>query len=484
MLDEATRTAILRLRTEGHGTRRIARALGVSRGAVKEVLGRGTSTVPRIERTEKAEAHEEEIRALHESCKGNLVRVHEELCAQGLELSYQALTAYCRRHAIGHAPPLPAGRYHFAPGQEMQHDTSPHVAEIGGHRRRVQTASLVLCYSRMIFVQLYPRFDRFTCKIFLTDALEYFGAAARVCMIDNTSVVVLRGTGREMVAVPEMAAFAERLGFVFQAHERGDANRSARVERPFSFIENNFLAGRSFADFADVNRQAHAWCDVVNARHRRHLHASARELFSAERAHLRALPLWVPEVYALHHRIVDVEGYVCVNTNRYSVPYQLIGRRMEVRETRDAIAIYDGPRRVAEHRRVVEASDLRVTAPEHRPPRGERSHEHQLEREERDLVRQAPELKDYVAGLKRHAVGRGTRALRQLARLVRDYPRPPLLEAIAIASHYGLFDLERLESMILRRLAGDYFRLPPDARGDDNDDGNDGDDDDNGDQER
>jgi len=65
-------------------------------------------------------------------------------------------------------------------------------------------------------------------------------------MIDNTHVVVLRGTGSQMVPVAEMAAFAERFGFRFQAHERGDANRSGRVERPFHFIENNFLAGRAF----------------------------------------------------------------------------------------------------------------------------------------------------------------------------------------------------------------------------------------------
>lgn len=468
MLDEATRTAILRLHGEGHGTRRIARALALSRGAVKDVIGRGTSEVPRIERAEKAQAHEDEIRALYESCRGNLVRVHEELLARGVELSYPALTAYCRRHQIGYVPPVPAGRYHFAPGSEMQHDTSPHLARIGERERRVQTASLVLCYSRMMFVQLYPRFDRFACKIFLTDAIQYLGGAARVCMIDNTSVVVLRGTGRDMVAVPEMVAFGERFGFAFRAHEPGDANRSARVERPFSFIERNFLAGRSFSDFADANQKARAWCDTVNARYRRHLHASARELLAAERAHLPPLPVWVPEVYALHHRIVDVEGYVCVHTNRYSVPYQLIGRRLEVRETRDAIAIYHGPRRVAEHRRVVEAADVRVTAPEHRPPRGERSHERQLEREEQELLGQAPELADYVSRLKRHTTGRGTRALRQLARLLRDYPREPLLAAVRTAGHYGLFDLERLESMVLRRLARDYFRLPPDA-GDDDD---------------
>ena len=54
-------------------------------------------------------------------------------------------------------------------------------------------------------------------------------------MIDNTHVVVLRGSGRDMVPVPEMAAFGERFGFQFVAHAIGNANRSARVERPFQF---------------------------------------------------------------------------------------------------------------------------------------------------------------------------------------------------------------------------------------------------------
>jgi len=98
----------------------------------------------------------------------------------------------------------------------------------------------VLCYSRLLFFQLYPTFQRFDCKVFLTEALRYFGGATERIMIDNTHVVVLHGTGREMVPVPEMAAFAARFGFRFVAHERGHANRSARVERPFRFIECGF----------------------------------------------------------------------------------------------------------------------------------------------------------------------------------------------------------------------------------------------------
>ena len=81
----------------------------------------------------------------------------------------------------------------------MQHDTSPHRAPIAGVEQRIQTASLVLCYSRLLFFQAYPVFTRFQCKVFLTDALEYVTGAAATCMIDNTHVVVASGTGARMV---------------------------------------------------------------------------------------------------------------------------------------------------------------------------------------------------------------------------------------------------------------------------------------------
>jgi hypothetical protein len=65
----------------------------------------------------------------------------------------------------------------------------------------VQTASAVLCYSRMLFFQCYPNFRRFDCKVFLTEALRFMGGATTRVMIDNTHVVVLRGSGRDMVPV-------------------------------------------------------------------------------------------------------------------------------------------------------------------------------------------------------------------------------------------------------------------------------------------
>ena len=209
------------------------------------------------------------------------MRVHEELTAEGATLSYAALTAFCRRQGIGQKPIVPSGRYDFKPGEEMQHDTSPHEVEVGGKKYKAQTASAVLCYSRMLFFQINPTFQRFDCKVFLTDAVRYKSGAPERVMIDNTHVVVLRGSGREMVPVPEMEAFADRLGFRFVAHEIGDANRSARVERDFHFIENNFLAGRAFASWEDLNEQARKWCDKVNATYKKHIRAVPRELFGA-----------------------------------------------------------------------------------------------------------------------------------------------------------------------------------------------------------
>jgi len=272
-------------------------------------------------------------------------------------------------------------------------------------------------------------------------------------------VVVLRGTGSEMIPVAEMEAFAERFGFHFVAHERCDANRSARVERPFSFIENNFLAGRTFSDWDGLNQQARQWCDRVNATYKKHIRAVPRELFVTERMHLKPLPAWIPEVYRLHQRTVDVEGYVSLHVVRYSVPVSWIGRRVEVRETRDRVEIELDARHMVRHVRVLTPEKVRITLPEHKPARGQgikRSDPHPAEH---ILIEAVPAIAAYVAALKQKGRKVPAFAVRQLLRLLQDYPREPFLAAVAEAARYGLYDLDRVERMILRRVARDYFLL-------------------------
>jgi hypothetical protein len=459
MLDEDTRTAILRLHAEGHGSRKISHALGIARDSVRRIIRCGSSTVPPLLRAERAEPWREQILELYARYEGHLGRVHDALTDLGAAVSYPALTAFCRRHGIGHAPPPPAGHYLFTPGQEMQHDTSPHYASIAGNRVRVQTASVVLCYSRMIFFQHHPRFTRFECKAFLAQAIDYFKGSASRCMVDNSNVVVAAGTGSNMIPAPEMAAFAARYGFVFIAHEKGDANRSARVEAPFQRIEAGFLTGEDFADWRELNTRARAMCEIWNAKYSSKLHASRRELFAAEQAHLKPLPLHVPEVYQLWTRIVDAEGYVNVNRIRYSAPYRLIGRALEVRETLERVVLYEGPRRVASHARVHGPFDTRVTDPAHRPPRGQGLTRHRPPAPEQiEILEIEPRLSSYLKAFKQY-VGERRAPLRRLLSMLRDYPREAFLAAVADADSYRLFDLDRLEKMVLRRIADDYFPL-------------------------
>jgi len=144
MLSQTQRTTILELHSQGVSKREIAKLKGLSRPTVRKVVRSKAAQVPELQRSEKAEPYRQRILELVSSCKGNLVRVHEELLAEGAELSYAALTGFCRRHGINQAPVTVAGRYEFEPGEEMQHDTSPHDVELGGKKRRVQTASAVL----------------------------------------------------------------------------------------------------------------------------------------------------------------------------------------------------------------------------------------------------------------------------------------------------------------------------------------------------
>ncbi|MDT8435068.1 MAG: helix-turn-helix domain-containing protein [Anaerosomatales bacterium] len=462
MLDIDDRIAILRLARGKYGTRRIAQALKVSRNTVRNVIKSGEANVNGLARSELATEHIVLIRELWGRCEGNLVRVHEELLDAKIELAYSTLTAFCRRQGIGRSPQVPAGQYHFVPGQEMQHDTSPHRVRIGGVMVNVECASLVLCYSRMLYAQVFLHWTRLEARIFLSEAIQAFQGSAARCMLDNSSVIIAHGTGKNAVPAAEMDALSARFGFVFRAHELGDANRSARVERPFHHIEHNFYVGRTFESLEDLNEQLKAWCQKVNRRRKRTIQAAPIELYAVEQPALSTLPIHVPEVYALHTRRVDVEGFVNVHRNRYSAPAAYLGRRLEVREGKTSIRFFDGPRLVAEHVRLPKGAGKRITLAEHRVDRrhAAKSCERGPTPEEKVLAAADPIFQTFVDALRKKHGGRGIRKTRTLHRMYLEYPLAALLPALTQALEYDLLDLRRIERMVLRNVAGDFFRMP------------------------
>lgn len=458
VLDQETRRLILQLHERGVARRRIARLVGHSRPAVSRVIADGNEEPVMAGRGSKLDEHRADIEKLIGQCRGNLLRVHEELVDSGVKTAYTTLTDYVRKHNLKKPPPVPAGRYHFDPGQEMQFDTSSHRVTFKDGERKWQCASLVMCYSRVWYFQYYPRFRRLECKSFLTDALKYFEGACKDCMIDNTNLVVLHGTGDNAVIVPEMVDFGERYGFKFIAHTIGDANRSGRVERRFHHAENNFLAGRTFADAEDLNRRAVEFCDRVNRKPQRRIDGTPMDRYPADQAAMSPLPPVVPEVYQVAHRIVDVEGYIHLAGNTYSVPYKLIGRQVEIRENLAQLRVYHGPREVAVHPRALTKRGHRTTDQKHRPKRstaGRRSE--QPIPEERHLRGADPLLDGYLDKLVKKAPGRGAATVRRLYRMYNEYPQEAFLAAVGEADKYNMVDLSRLEKMVLKALAGRLF---------------------------
>ena len=180
-------------------------------------------------------------------------------------------------------------------GLEMQHDTTVYQVKLAGQPARVIASLLYLRYSKRRYLKFYRAFNRFAMKCFLHEALMFWGCAAKQCIIDNTNLARLRGSGNRAVIVPEMAAFAELYGFQFLCHEIRHPNRKAGEERSFWTVETNFLPGRSFESLEDLNRQGLEWATV----RMEHRPASKTGLipakaFEHERSHLTNCPASSP----------------------------------------------------------------------------------------------------------------------------------------------------------------------------------------------
>jgi hypothetical protein len=288
------------------------------------------------------------------------------------------------------------------------------------------------------------------------------------CIIDNTSVIVAHGTGPGAEIAPEMERFGQVFGVTFIPHTVGDADRQAKIERNFSYVERNFLAGRTFTDWQDLNEQAKRWCqEVANQKVKRSLGISPEAAYLMEKPHLTLLPPYIPPVYQTLYRTVDVSGYVPLDTNRYSVPERLVGKEVEIHKLWDRVEIFFKNQKVADHSRLLDKRETRVTAQGHHPPFNRRKAHEGPSQEEKALVGQHPWLDQFIEGLKKRSSGRGIVPLRRLLDLKRTYPPEAFEKAIVQALRYGLYDLSRLEQMILSHVAGEFFNIEDDQEDED-----------------
>jgi transposase len=460
MITREIQQAILSLSQQGVQIRQISQILKRSRNTIRRVL-RG-KWQDRPLRPSPYEELSPIIREVFNIAQGNVVRVQEILQDEyGRSVPYSTLTRIVQHLDLREDPKKRrSGTYAFGPGQEMQHDTSPHGVLLGEKKVKAQCAGLVLAYSRKLFIQYYPSFTRFEARVFLDQGFQFMDGTCPRCVIDNTSVLVAHGSGPEAEIAPEMERFGQIFGVTFLPHAIGDADRKAKMERNFSYVERNFLAGRTFTDWQDLNEQAQKWSiEVANQKIKRSLGMSPEAAYLMEKPHLQPLPPYLPPVYQTLDRTVNVEGYVQVDTNRYSVPERLIGKEVEIHKLWDRVEIYFKRQKVADHPRLLDKRETRITAKGHHPPfNRERAHEGPCT-EEKTLLGQSERLDQYVEELKKRSSGRGVKALRKLLDLKRTYPPEAFEKALTEALRYRLFDLTRLEQMILSEVQGDFFTL-------------------------
>jgi hypothetical protein len=173
----------------------------------------------------------------------------------------------------------------------------------------------------------------------------------------------------------------------------------------------------------------------------------------------------LPPVFEVLERVVDISGYVSIDTNRYSVPERLVGKDVSVYKYPSLLQVFHRGQQVATHPRLVGRRDAKRTLPEHHPPLPP-APGRQLPPEKIALCSTHPLIEQYVKELLRP--GRSSRplqsrrALKRLLEIKRTYPLEPFLAAIGQALHFGLFDLGRLEALVLRYVSGDFFSLDND----------------------
>lgn len=321
MIDPDKRKAIYILSQEGMGVRELSRRLNVSTNTVSLIIGQ-KGEMPDVPRKDKINIDQELIRRLHRDCKGYVQRIHEKLLEEeGIDLGYSTLTRMIRECGLGQSKSERCDQVPDEPGAEQQHDTTVYNVELGSKWIKVVGSIIYLRYSKLRYLKFYRSFNRFTMKCFIHEALTLWGYSAPVCIIDNTNLARLRGTGKNAVIVPEMEQFAKQYNFKFFCHKIGHANRKAGNERSFFTVETNFFPGRTFKNLEDMNQQAFEWATVrIANRPMSKTGLIPAKAFEYEQSLLKKLPPYVTQPYLVHDRGTDQYGYALFDGNYYWVP--------------------------------------------------------------------------------------------------------------------------------------------------------------------
>jgi len=263
----------------------------------------------------------------------------------------------------------------FHPGAAMQVDWADFGFAIPGCPRRVSALVMALCYSRYLYIEftLSQTFGTFVRA--MERGLRFFGGSTLVDIFDNMKTVVQSHTAAATVFNHQFLAYARARGFAVRACTPGRGNEKGRVERPIGFVRERFWPGRRFLSILDLNRQAAEWRDEFANNRIHHETGKVPSLVyqHEERQHLRPIPDTFFDADDLVSTTVTKTFRIRFDRNTYSVQPRLVSQTVLVRANDERVAVFLGPKKVADHARSWGAGDdienpaHRTAALEHKP---------------------------------------------------------------------------------------------------------------------
>ena len=242
----------------------------------------------------------------------------------------------------------------FAPGECAQVDWGQFGSiAVGNTTRRLSFFVMVLCYSRMLYVEftLSETMEHFlACH---ANAFAFFGAVPAKLMVDNLKSAVLRRViGEAPVFNPRYKDFADHYGCKIVPCGVGQAHEKGRVENAVGYVKKNLLAGLELTDFRFVNPAARQWLDnVANVRCHGTTKTPPVELFQKEKPALKPLPLNPYDVSVIQQVRASSQFRVTLDTNTYSVPAEYAGAHLTLKVYPDHLCIYHQDKLLARHLR-------------------------------------------------------------------------------------------------------------------------------------
>ena len=189
------------------------------------------------------------------------LRKSSSACASVATGSYALVKAYVRTVRPDGNRPF---SLRLCPGECAQVDWGAFCAVPVGHtHRQLSFFVMVLCYSRMLYVEFTVSQ---TMEHFLAchqHAFDFFGGIPHKVMVDNlNSAVLKRAVGEAPVLNPKYLDFATHHGFTIAPCNVGKGNEKGRVENGVGYVKKNFLAGLE-PRLQRPQSRARYWLDTV-----------------------------------------------------------------------------------------------------------------------------------------------------------------------------------------------------------------------------